>query len=396
MSEGRENGEEMKILEVIDNYFPTVDGVVSVVHNYAVQLNRKAECTVLAPKYPNAPIAEDYELIACKSVSGGKYGVRLPLPFFDAKLREILKEREFDIIHCHSPVTLCAYIERYAKKRGIPVIFTVHTKYHEEINAHVKSRLLRKIAIGYIISNMRKADACWAVSEGAKKMLKEDYRVDTPCKVVPNGAELGEYNISDEEIAEVKEEYGIKDTDFVALTVGRLVAVKNFHMAIDAVKILADEGIPVRLIMVGSGDCEKELKKLAEGYGLKEEIIFTGWIKEKRKLAALYSAANLFLMPSTFDTSSLAVKDAYATALPVLAIKGSSPADGIEDGKNGFLSEADTVAFANRIKDIYKDTVKIAEIGKAGQKELYKSWEDITDEVLELYKETLNQIKQTK
>ena len=49
MSEGRENGEEMKILEVIDNYFPTVDGVVSVVHNYAVQLNRKAECTVLAP-----------------------------------------------------------------------------------------------------------------------------------------------------------------------------------------------------------------------------------------------------------------------------------------------------------------------------------------------------------
>ena len=71
----------MKILEVIDNYFPTVDGVVSVVYNYAVRLNKKAECTVLAPKYPNAPIATEYELIACKSVSGGKYGVRLPVSY---------------------------------------------------------------------------------------------------------------------------------------------------------------------------------------------------------------------------------------------------------------------------------------------------------------------------
>lgn len=384
----------MKILEVIDNYFPTVDGVVSVVYNYAVRLNKKAECTVLAPKYPNAPIATEYELIACKSVSGGKYGVRLPLPFLDMKLRKTLKDRNFDIIHCHSPVTLCAYIEKYAKKRGIPVIFTVHTKYHEEINAHVKSRLLRKIAISYLIRNMRKADVCLAVSEGAKKMLKEVYRVDTPCTVVPNGAELGEFNVSDEEIAEIRKEYGICDKDFVAFTVGRLTAVKNFPLAIDAVKILADEGIPVKLIIVGSGDYEKELKKHVKEYGLEERIIFTEQIKEKRKLAAIYEAADLFLMTSTFDTSSLAVKDAYATALPVLAIKGSSPADGIEDGKNGFLSEENAEDFAKRIREIYSEKEKLKEIGKTGKKDLYKSWDDITDEVLAIYKETVNNVKE--
>lgn len=391
MEKDKEKDKKIRILEVVDNWFPVVDGVVKVVHNYAKRLNKKAECTVLAPKYPNSPEIKEYEQIKCASVSGGKFGVRLPLPREDFVLLKKLREKEYDIIHCHSPATLCGYAMKYAKNHGIPTVFTVHTKYHEEIEANVKVKSLRKLAMKIVLDNIRKADYLWAVSESAKKMLIKDYKIPIECKVVPNGGELEEY-ISESDVRgtekEIREKY--KDS-MILLAVGRLVKVKNFPVIIKAVKILSDKKIDVTLLIAGKGEAEKGLKELAKELGVAEKVIFLGEIKDKTKLASYYLVSDLLLMPSTFDTSSLAVKDAYALSLPVAVVRGAPAAEGVKDGINGFLTDGTPESFAEKIEFAYKNRSLLKETGKKGHEELYLSWDKITDDVLEYYKEIISE-----
>jgi len=380
--------DDMRILEVVDNYYPTVDGVVNVVDVYGALLNKKAHCTVLAPKYPDSPATDRYRYIGCLSVSGGKFGVRLPLPSFDLKLHKFLKNETFDIIHCHSPATLSRYILRYAKKRGIPVIYTVHTKYHEEINAHVKSKFLRKFALNYIIKNIEKHDYIWAVSDGARKMVAETYGIKKDCVVVPNGSDLSVEMTNAKRIEDIRKKYA-SDGALLILSVGRLTKVKNFPLLIDAVKKLTDRKVNVRLIIVGGGDEEKALKKYVKNLGLEDRIIFVGLIESKNELADFYKAADMLATGSSFDTSSLVVKDAYALSLPVLAVLGSPAAEGIIDGENGFTAPSDAATFADKIETISKNRQILPSVGEACHRELHLSWEKITDEVYNKYKEIL-------
>lgn len=386
MEERKDIGKKMRILEVVDNYYPTIDGVVNVVDNYAKLLNKRAECTVLAPKYPNSPMPDGYTLIQSKSISWGRYIVRLPLPIFDFKLIKYFKENKFDVVHVHSPVTLARFVLKYAKKNNIPTVFTVHTKYHEEINAHIKFKCLRKMAMSYIISNMRKVNYIWAVSDGAKKMLHETYGVEKDCVVVRNGAELSPEFVDLQKVEEIRRKYSLQGNT-VLLAVGRLVKVKNFDLIISAMKPLKDKGLKVKLLIVGGGEYEKELKKLVKSLDLSDTVIFTERIADKRSIADYYAVSDLLVTASTFDTSSLVVRDAYALSLPVLAVKDSFAAEGIIDGENGFLAENSTVSFADKLSNIIERKETLPTVGKRGHDELYAPWEKIVEEVFDRYSE---------
>jgi glycosyltransferase involved in cell wall biosynthesis len=387
-----QNGSRLKILEVIDNYYPTIDGVVRVVDNYAKNLNRRARCVVLAPRYPDAPAPDGYELVTCFSVSGGRFGVRLPLPQFDISLKKYLDKENFDIIHCHSPVTLASYIAKYAKKRRIPLVFTIHTKFHEEINSHVKSKFLQKFALNYIVSNMKKMDYYWAVSEISRDVLIKDYGIKADCRIMPNGADLSADMASADKVGEIRQNCGVKDGEFTMLAVGRLTKVKNYGMLLSAVKLLREKNLPVKLIVVGFGDCEKQLKEqaAAENSG---GVIFAGKITDRTLLASYYSACDLFVLPSTFDTSSLATKDSYAMSVPALLVKGSAAAEGIIDGHNGFLAENSASAFSEKTEFILKnrDILENAKINC--NKELFVPWERLMDNVLREYEKIVEDYK---
>ncbi len=389
------NDKPLRILEVIDNYFPIVDGVVNVVDNYAKHLSQIADCEVLAPKYPNAPIVDSYKLFKCNSISGGKYGVRLPVPTFDRKLRKHLKENKYDIIHLHSPVTLGKYILRYAKKHNIPTVITIHTMYHDEINRSVKIPFLQWFALNFLLTTIKKCDFIWAVAEGNKKCLKDIYKIDKPCEVVRNGTDYLLPTIDEQSSLQqnIRLQYALKDDEIVLLTVGRIVLVKNIQLVINTVKLLKDRGLHIKYFIVGDGDYKNQLKKLVTKLQLENEVIFVPFLSDKKQLSAYYLAADLFVFPSTFDSCPLVIQEASAMKCPSIVTRDAPSSEVVVDGHNGFLAEDTAEAYADKVEELIKDKIKLKAVGENAQKEIYTPWKEAIKNVYQKYQEIVNSWK---
>lgn len=389
--------EKLKILEVVDNWFPIVDGVVQVVDNYAKNLNKIADCTVMCPKYPKTPVIDDYPIRYVPSMSGGKYGVRLPLPWLDCKLKKFLDEKHFDIIHLHSPVTIAKYVIRYAKKRGIPVVTSIHTRYHEEINRSVKTPFLQRFALWFLTTSLKKSDYLWTVADGMTEYAKS-IGVNNPCTVMRNCTDfIPPEKHEEEELRHmIRAKHSIGDDETVLLTVGRLVVVKRWDVVIDAVKKLKDDGKKVKLLIAGDGDYRPTLEKQVKKLGLTDEVIFAGMITDRRTLAAYFLAGDLLLFPSTFDASSLVPVEASAVGLPTLIVSGSSTAEPIIDGHNGYLCDGSAEGFAEGVKKVFSDKENYLEIRQNAERELYRSWESEAPSILREYERIIEDYKSKK
>ena len=390
--------EELRILEVVDNYFPIIDGVVNVVDNYCRILNSKdgVTCDALVPWYPKTFDGGGYKVIRCTSMSGGKYGVRLPLPMIDLRLKKYLKENHYDIIHCHSPVTLSRTMLRYARRNNIPVVFTVHTKYHEEINRSVKLKCLQKFALNFLLYSIRRMDYVWAVSNGSKECLQQIYKVDAPCEVVKNGTEkiVVEPEKLDLLVKRLKEKYAISD-EVVFSFVGRVVVVKNISMLLETMKLLKAKGLKFKFLIVGDGDYRKKLEKQAKELGVDDVVVFVGQVADRELLVAYYKMADYFLFSSTFDTFSLSAKEAAMMGTPSLLVKDSSSAEGIVDGENGFLAELSPEAWANKIIEV-QNNPSVYDKVVSNLDSVYTTWEQMMDVVLEKYKKIVKEGKPKK
>jgi glycosyltransferase involved in cell wall biosynthesis len=87
-----------------------------------------------------------------------------------------------------------------------------------------------------------------------------------------------------------------------------------------------------RFVVTGRGPAEAELRRLADGLGIRAE--FTGFVTEER-LAQLYREASLLIMPSEFETQGLVAVEAMASGTPVVARRHGAFASLVEDGANG-------------------------------------------------------------
>ena len=166
---------------------------------------------------------------------------------------------------------------------------------------------------------------------------------------------------------------------------------KNLGLILDAMKILKERGVDFKMIIVGNGPDFDKYKKMVEDAGLSEDYVFTGAIKDRSLLQGYYLRSDMFIFPSTFDTSSLVPIEAAAHKLPTILVKGSCTAESIEDGVNGFLAEESGEAFANRLQEIISEKGLIKKVGEEANRSVYRSWEMVAEEVYEKYQKLIEE-----
>jgi glycosyltransferase involved in cell wall biosynthesis len=118
------------------------------------------------------------------------------------------------------------------------------------------------------------------------------------------------------------------------ITVGALAPLKGQAHAIQAMRLVGDAGVDARLVLVGSGPDEAELRHLANEIGVAERITFAGEQSDPRPFL---KAAEIFLLPSLQEGFSNAILEAMATALPVIATDVGGNAEAVIDGVGGLL-----------------------------------------------------------
>ena len=119
--------------------------------------------------------------------------------------------------------------------------------------------------------------------------------------------------------------------DWLLLYVGRLAPEKG----IERLKSILHEVSGTRLAVVGDGPARGSLEREFSG----APAVFTG-VLQGEDLAAAYASADAFLFPSTTDTLGLAMLEALASGLPVVAARSGPSSEIVLEGENGLLYEA--------------------------------------------------------
>ena len=128
----------------------------------------------------------------------------------------------------------------------------------------------------------------------------------------------------------IRSEFGFSDDDFVFMSTGQISVRKNHEVVIRALAKVDD--VKVKYLIVGFGEEEERLKKLVFELGLQDRVVFAGYRKNVKEI--LHSV-DAFVFPSLQEGLPVALMEAMASGLPVLASRIRGNVDLVEDGKGG-------------------------------------------------------------
>lgn len=385
----------MKIGEFSDSFLPIVDGVGRVVYNYCETIAKKGyECTAIVPldkfgyrgRFP-------FEII-------DYYSRSLPLlpqydagmPAFDLHYNARLKMTDFDIVHVHTPFIAGNEGIKYAKDRNIPLIGTFHSKYYDDFLQITGSRYMAELGTDMIVRFYDHCDEVWAVSESSAETLKS-YGYKGHIEVMPNGMMVKELDPSWAGLA--KEHFGIND-DPCLLYVGQMNWKKNILKILEAAAMLKKDGVKFNLIMAGKGPHEDEINAKIKELGIDDITHVVGHILREDLLSGLYMLADLFVFPSLYDNGPMVVREAANAGTPSIVTGGSSSAEGIDDGVNGFYCEDNSESIYRVAKSALSDLPKTRKIGLQAKDTIPVAWDEIIDDVIDRYELIINRYKEQK
>ena len=153
------------------------------------------------------------------------------------------------------------------------------------------------------------------------------------------------------------------------------------------------------MVLIGKGPDQELLEKMAAERDLMDtahspgKCIFTGPIYDRDVLRAWNCRADLFLFPSTFDTNGLVVREAAACGLASVLVEGSCAAEGITDGRNGFIIQETAASMAELLKKLTKEPDRMHDVGQHAMDEIYLSWQTCVSEAYDRYQWVLEEKK---
>ena len=206
-----------------------------------------------------------------------------------------------------------------------------------------------------------------------------------PVVVIQNGADTNRYRPLPEERERVRREFDIADDVFVVSCHGRLAAPKRVDLVIQAVAAAARED-PVYGLIIGDGPEGPGLRELARE--LDAPVSFTG---HRDDIPELLAAADAEITMSEIEGAPLAVIEAMACGLPVIASKATSHPEVVEDGKSGSLVEpGQAEGAAKAILKLAQDPARRAEFGNAARARAIEHFS--SDAMLDRYESFLEEI----
>lgn len=386
--------EQRSICLINDSFPPVTDGVANAVVNYAKILTENGKkATVVTPAYPGADDSQfEFPIVRYPSVDLTKLvGYHAGFPFSSQTL-ETLVERDFDLIHCHCPVTSAMLARALRDRIHVPLVFTYHTKFDIDIANAIKGKLLQEEAKKVLVDNITACDEVWTVSHGAGENLKSlGYQGDY--LVMPNGVDFPKGRVDESLVRKVTKDFDLPENIPMFLFVGRMMWYKGLKIILDALAMLKTQGRPFRMVFVGNGGDRDEVIAYSEKLGLSDCVFFTAPAYDRNVIRAWYCRADLFLFPSTFDTNGLVVREAAACGLGSVLVRGSCAAEDIRDGESGFLIEENAESMARMLTALSRNPEAMRRVGKTAQDEIYISWKDAVTHAQARYEVVLENFK---
>lgn len=308
--------------------------------------------TAVVSLYDAFPGGFDAELEA-RAIPVWRLGKRRGLdPRMVARLADVFRRFRPAVVHTHS------YVLRYALPAALwtragTMVHTVHNLAPKEVDA--AGRLLHRMAF-------RKRVAAVAVSEEVARSFRGFYG-HAPAAVIPNGIEI---LAGDGGRAAWRHANGFAEDDLLVLSVARLDEQKNPLGLIDAFALALGGDPRCHLLLAGDGALRDAARARAAHCGMGARVHFLG---VRDDIAAMLAAADLFALASDWEGRPMAVMEALAAGLPIVATAVGGVPGLVEHGATGLLApRGDIGALARALAELACVPGRRRDMGEAARR----------------------------
>ena len=405
----------MKILHVFDHSIPLHSGYTFRSRSILKQQHALGieTCHVTSPKHGNdqAEIEEIEGLKFYRSapISGlmSKLPVLNQMSYISPMVKRILEVIEIekpDVIHAHSPALNGLAALKAGRKSGLPVVYEIRAFWEDAAVDHgtckeddLRYRLTRKMET-HVVKN---ANAVTTICEGLRKDLISRGFDENKFTVIANAVNIEQFDVitpqDKENNAELAKELKLTDCDVLGF-LGSFYAYEGLDLAIDAMPAVLAKNLKARLLLVGGGPQEQNLKQQVTLLGLEGKVIFTGRVPHS-EVGKYYSLVDLLVYPRkpmrlTDLVTPLKPLEAMAQGKPVIASDVGGHKELIKDNETGFLFKAgDSLELSERLIELLADENKLNSVLSNGRAyvENVRNWKNSVSNYLPLYKKLTEQ-----
>lgn len=285
----------------------------------------------------------------------------------------------FDLLRVHSlryigPAALAA---RWWWRLDVPIVAHHHHLDPGMLNRLVEGPVMRGVERVVVGSEFSRGQATRELGVPPEKLAVAYYGVDAKFRPAPPPEEL-------------RARHDLRGRQ-VVLFLGGLKARKNLPFLLEVFGEVVRARPDARLVLAGAGPLAATLQARARGLGVAGQVVFTGYVPEREKVA-YYNLADVLLFPSFMEGFGFTVAEAMSCALPVVVSDRGSLPELVRDGEGGFLRDpADRTGFAAAVLRLLADAPLRRAFGEANRARVDRlfRWDACAAATVRIYEETL-------
>jgi len=286
------------------------------------------------------------------------------------KLFVFVRKNDIDVIHAHDRRSaLYAWIVSSCSRAEM--VYTAHNVFPD-----------KKFTKNFLGKNIV------TVSHAVKQDLVKRHSISAErIRVIHNGVSVKRYEERNQSC--LKKKYGLHKDDRLIATIARLSEQKGHFYLVEAISELKQHFPEIKLLLVGSGEEEDELKRRVDGYNLKDYVIFCG---SQSNPTLFYEVCEFSVLPSLWEGLPTTAIESLQFGKPVVATRVGGITEVISDKETGLLvPPADPKALAEAMRAMLADPEQTVAMGKQGQKRarekfapkrMFKEYEDYFNKLL--------------
>jgi glycosyltransferase involved in cell wall biosynthesis len=306
-------------------------------------------------------------------------------------LWKLLRSEKIDLLHVHSPSASIA--GRFAAAlRGIPVVYSIHlpSRWYHGKNGTLRARIGRVFYIA--LDSFLNFTFTSSLLYPSKIVLQSEHRSrHTPkgrSEYIPNSVDLQSFQ-SLPEREPIRKALNLLTGQVAIVFIGRLDMQKGLDILVSALQHLPATVYPWVLWVVGDGPQDTELHSQVMQAGLEKNVRFFGYHADVRPYLA---AADIFVLPSRYDTMPLALLEAFAVGLPCVVSAVGDLAEVVQDEVNGLVVfPEDPTMLSSAIQQLLEKPELRRKMGEAARLRATEfDARDMTERVMAVYARLLN------
>jgi len=301
----------------------------------------------------------------------------------EARIAELGRELKPDLIHAHSPVLNAIPALRAGRSIGIPVVYEIRAFWEDAAVDHGTTRegsLRYRLTRAMETWALKRVDHAFTICEGLRADIVARGIPASKVTVIPNAVDVESFQLSGDPDTALKEKLGLEGQTVIGF-VGSFYAYEGLDLLLAALPALVAARPDLRVLLVGGGPQEANLKAQAASLGLADHVIFTGRVPHA-EVSRYYDLIDLLVYPRhsmrlTELVTPLKPLEAMAQGRIFVASDVGGHKELIRHGDTGLLFRAGSAeALAAAVLDALQRQTAWPELRAAGRRfvESERTW----------------------